>query len=576
MTARIQLEDQPMSADDLRRWLDQLDEIPPDEPDSDLWLNGNVWSCCCPECSAPITVRRWLRVADCWNCGISIALDEWAEGRSSEAQDGTSQPVTPRSSAAMATPMESSTAGFDRGLAAVTMTPTTAATATVEAPAPPAPAIPATPSPSNTSPGGQTKVRPRRRRSLRAIPAWLSSLLFHLLMLIILALITWRQTTPPPRITLALEVGPERRVGDRESLFSIEGERFDLPLPEGDRPRSDRERVAVLQANQDARELRVDPHTTTSNLAPLRSVLELARSEDVNRRAMVFRDPRLRVQLVRQEGGTTLTEAAVARGLRWIAAQQLEDGSWGLRRRAYRQAGTSLALLPFLGAGQTHWNGIYVSTVSGGLRYLLDQQEPDGDLRGDSSQQFGMYVHGQATIVLCEAYAMTQDERLRHAAQRAVDFIVRAQHPRGGWRYEPKQPGDTSVLGWQLMALQSARAAGLAVPTDTLDLADQYLETVQTPEGAFYAYQPGREPTHVMTAEALLCRMYLGWTIDHPGLQLGIRELIQEFPPDDDDPDFYYWYYATQAAHHVGGRQWSRWNERLREVVVSLQRNARP
>ena len=122
------------------------------------------------------------------------------------------------------------------------------------------------------------------------------------------------------------------------------------------------------------------------------------------------------------------------------------------------------------------------------------------------------------------------------------------------------------------MALQSARAAGLTVPSDTLDLADQYLETVQTADGAFYAYQPGREPTHVMTAEALLCRMYLGWTLDHPGLQLGIRELVHEFPPDGDDPDFYYWYYATQAAHHVGGRLWNRWNERLRDAVVTLQR----
>jgi uncharacterized protein YfaS (alpha-2-macroglobulin family) len=114
-----------------------------------------------------------------------------------------------------------------------------------------------------------------------------------------------------------------------------------------------------------------------------------------------------------------------------------------------------------------------------------------------------MYAHGQATIVLCEAYAMEGDEALRDAAQKAVDFIVEAQHIEGGWRYSPGQPGDTSVLGWQLMALQSARAAGLNVPPETLELADQYLDSVQHNGGARYSYIRGQNPTHVMTAEAI-------------------------------------------------------------------------
>jgi hypothetical protein len=237
-------------------------------------------------------------------------------------------------------------------------------------------------------------------------------------------------------------------------------------------------------------------------------------------------------------------------------------------------AGTSLALLPFLGAGQTHFAGIYQETVSSGLRYVMESQGEDGDLRGDSPPQFGMYVHGQAAIVLCEAFAMTGDERLREPAQKAIDFIVSAQHPRGGWRYEPGQEGDTSVLGWQLMALQSGRAAGLDVPMETLDLADQYLESVQSDRGAFYAYQPRREPTHVMTAEALLCRLYLGWTLSEPGLTRGMRTLARDFPPEVSNPDYYYWYYATQVAHHVGGELWRRWNRQIRDALVSGQRTS--
>ena len=46
-----------------------------------------------------------------------------------------------------------------------------------------------------------------------------------------------------------------------------------------------------------------------------------------------------------------------------------------------------------------------------------------------------MYGHGMASIALCEAYGMTQDPKLRGPAQKALDYIVKAQHaPTGGWR----------------------------------------------------------------------------------------------------------------------------------------------
>jgi hypothetical protein len=230
-----------------------------------------------------------------------------------------------------------------------------------------------------------------------------------------------------------------------------------------------------------------------------------------------------------------------------------------------------LALLPFLGAGQTHLVGRYKDYVSAGLRWLIAQQKPDGDLRGASRDNAGMYAHGQGAIVLCEAFLMTGDEELRVPAQRAIDFIVKAQHEEGGWRYSPGQPGDTSVVGWQLMALQSAKAANLTVPTETLELAYHYLDSVQHRGGAQYSYLPGQAPTHVMTAEALLCRLYLGWNLEHEGLVDGVRYLTQQHPPRENDPNIYYWYYATQTIHHFGGEPWDEWNARMREILVETQ-----
>jgi hypothetical protein len=300
------------------------------------------------------------------------------------------------------------------------------------------------------------------------------------------------------------------------------------------------------------------------------------------RAALAARDPRIRVEMVTREGGTTLTEAAVSRGLRWLAAQQDADGGWRLRgydsQRTIesRSSATAMALLAFLGAGQTHLSGRYQPQVAKGLRFLIEIQEADGDLRGDSDRQAGMYAHGQAAIALCEAFALTGDEQLREPAQKAIEFIAVAQYADGGWRYTPDEPrnppgGDTSVVGWQLMAVQSARAAQLPVAPHVLELADQFLDRVQHDGGAAYAYRPDDRPTAVMTAEALLCRVYLGWGHDTPGLSRGVRYLIDDHLPSDNNWNIYYWYYGTQLMHHYGGQPWDDWNQRMRDILVFSQ-----
>ncbi|HMP80639.1 MAG TPA: terpene cyclase/mutase family protein, partial [Pirellulaceae bacterium] len=334
---------------------------------------------------------------------------------------------------------------------------------------------------------------------------------------------------------------------------------------------------------------RIDP-APVAPLPQLDQVRQsIARSRDASA-SFLARDPRVRAEIVEREGGTTLTEAAVARGLRWLASVQNQDGSWGLANYDLHQrasnrgdaAATSLALLPFLGAGQTHEYGIYKQTVARGLEWLIVNQKPDGDLRANFERQAGMYAHGQAAIVLCEVYALTGDERMRDPAQRAINFIQQAQHREGGWRYQPGQAGDTSVFGWQVMALQSARASGgnLAVDADVLSLADYYLDLASSqrsrdrniPEGALYRYLPREGPlTASMTAEAILCRMYLGWRRDDPRLMFAIRWLLENHLPGTGEADIYYWYYATQAMHHYGGDAWQTWNLAMRDMLVDMQ-----
>ncbi len=525
-----------------------------------------------------MSVRLWLMVADCWRCGTSIALTE-EEQQAIENLLDTAQ--------GLETPADARS-GERRELSMREPRPAVLGGTAVAAPASAAVEHVYTGPERDLEKGLQPGRRHQTRKSgclnrlLRDMPAWLVSLIVHLILLIILALL--RVEEPQRRsILLSASVSHHQREGEQNILAPQQDElKFDLPLPDNVDLTSDRTRKALLQAAEDARELQMDPDDPTIPLPDLKTVRqqlgEVGRIETV----LAARDPRIRVEMVRREGGTTLTEAAVARGLRWLAAQQLPDGSW--RLQGYdggagvesRAAATGLALMAFLGAGQTHLAGRYRAEVSRGLRWLIENQRANGDLRADGDRQAGMYAHGQAAIVLCEAFAMTGDERLRDPAQRAIQFIVDAQYQDGGWRYTPDEPaaprgGDTSVVGWQLMALQSARAARLEVPDYTLELADQFLDRVASHGSSRYAYRPESRPTPAMTAEALLCRIYLGWRPDNAALRDGIRYLVEQNLADPNVWNIYYWYYATQTVHHYGGPAWETWNRRMRDLLVMSQ-----
>jgi hypothetical protein len=229
-----------------------------------------------------------------------------------------------------------------------------------------------------------------------------------------------------------------------------------------------------------------------------------------------------------------------------------------------------MALLPFLGAGQTHKEGDYQKTVAAGLYFLMRSMEVSE--KGGSLVDGGnMYSHGLASIVLCEAYAMTQDKNLMAPAQASINFIVYAQDPvGGGWRYAPRQPGDTSVVGWQVMALKSAHMAYLHVPPLTVKGASHFLDTVQGESGASYGYT-GPGGGGATTAVGLLCRMYLGWKQDHPGLARGVETMARQGPSLR---DLYRDYYAAQVMFQATGAKgdvWKTWNDKMRDGLVSTQ-----
>lgn len=311
-----------------------------------------------------------------------------------------------------------------------------------------------------------------------------------------------------------------------------------------------------------------------------------------------------RSTLAQRAGASPASEQAVERALDWLTRHQDADGRWdaGVAKDAdgrvvrghdsftahcppgaicageciYWEADTAvtgLALLAYLGAGYTHTDGKYAETVGKGLDFLLLTQKPDGDLRG-TSKAVGMYCHAMAALALCEAYALTGDARLRVPVERAVSYLARSRARDGlSWRYEPGAAiGDTSILGWVVLVLKSAKVVGIPVDPAAPAGALGWLRKVADGSAQGLAkYQPGRPVDPTMTAEAWVCRQFLGAGGPGPASTEASKFLL-EHGPARDPYNIYYWYYGTLAMYQDGGDAWTRWNAQVRDELVRRQR----
>ena len=237
-----------------------------------------------------------------------------------------------------------------------------------------------------------------------------------------------------------------------------------------------------------------------------------------------------------------------------------------------------MALLAFLGAGQTHGSkGIYRQTIAKGLTWLLQQEDHEGNVRRPPSTRPDVFPGAGDDRALRglrhdQTYGMP-DESVASAARRAVGYIQRAQNSStGGWRYHPGQSGDTSVFGWQIMALKSAQMAGLPVDSLVLDNAQKWLRSVSKGEHrGLYCYQPYREVTPTMTAVGLLCRQYLGVDPKEPSVLEGKSSLMENLPDPKTEVNCYYWYYSTLAMHNFLDSDWDAWNRKMRRTLIESQ-----
>jgi hypothetical protein len=407
----------------------------------------------------------------------------------------------------------------------------------------------------------------------RDSPAWLTSLVVHMLVVIILGLI---YIAPKQERFLEI-VASLSQNGNNPELTNGP----DIPVD----TKPDLTEDPIYVPDGDPVE---NPIATPLNVAPLENGLtptdpSLQHSSAMVERLLAGRETGSKKNLAIKFGATQGTLDAVDLALGWIVRQQNKAGHWSLEKPysggapfENRNAATAMAMLALQGDGNTHLRGQFKDNVAGGLKTLLKSQAGNGALhQGSPGDHHMMYTHALATIALCELYAMTSDSNLRTPCEKAVEYLVKVQASEGGWRYRPGIESDMSVTGWCVMALQSARAAKLNVPNDTLQRVTRFLDDCATTDYG-YSYLPDSAAgsTYAMSAEALLARQLLGMKRADPAMSTGVEVLYRSDKLEwsrGGSNSVYGWYYATQVFHHYGGRTWENWNNKMRVVIPANQ-----
>ncbi|HBP22485.1 MAG TPA: hypothetical protein DEA08_32485 [Planctomycetes bacterium] len=291
-------------------------------------------------------------------------------------------------------------------------------------------------------------------------------------------------------------------------------------------------------------------------------------------------------------GSSKASEGAVTTGLEWLSRHRNDQGVWTQigaghqhvegwcepKRRWQTKRGdvarTGMALLGFLLAGHSPSEpGRYQALVKKAEEWLVGQVGRDGRFQGG----FNGYVHSIGTLALSECLARHDDEELRQAVHRAVRCLLGHQSKRlGGWRYNGNGDSDTSVTSWGLLALKSAEAAGVSVPSGAFQGVRKWVARVSTPAGGT-GYTGPSDGGAAMNATGLFLRVILGEKPTTPMNRKAAEKVArcQLALQGKGISNFYAIYYSALALYQVGGELWQEFNPRIRDALINTQRKGK-
>lgn len=263
---------------------------------------------------------------------------------------------------------------------------------------------------------------------------------------------------------------------------------------------------------------------------------------------------------------------SITRGLEYFAKTQNKDGSWGTGNIS---AGTALALMSFMLQGHVPGEGKYGEHTAKAIDFLLSV-EKNGYFHHEKDR--GMYEHGLALLALSEAWGQSKDPRIRPAIKRGVNTTLNAQNHEGGWRYSPRpSTADTSCTAMQVVALASAREAGIAVPKKTIQRAVDYITACEVRSTGGFTYQlaagaPLGGANLARTACSTLALM-LSDQHKHPATRGGVAYIAAQSDLVFESTGHYYYahYYAVQAMYQAGDKHFNKWYPKISEALLKKQ-----
>jgi hypothetical protein len=282
-----------------------------------------------------------------------------------------------------------------------------------------------------------------------------------------------------------------------------------------------------------------------------------------------------------KEGEVRLpTEQAVLAALNWLQREQQADGSWKGSKEIVTPTLTALALLAYLGHGETPASAGYGANVGKAIHWLLANQEESGRFQGRDKRD---YTHLIAALALTEAYGMTLDPETKAAAEKAVALIVKGQHADGGFGYnlDKAAHNDTSYMCWCAQALAAARMTRLDVPglERAIDKASYAVRQNADPNGGFGESGPGRT---IFSGAGVTALQFL--SAPHVAEVQKTLALLAtntfsaattDAPPIPGASRFYASWNQTQAKFQAGGDAFRNWNKSLARELVSSQTQER-
>jgi hypothetical protein len=279
------------------------------------------------------------------------------------------------------------------------------------------------------------------------------------------------------------------------------------------------------------------------------------------------------------------TEAAIQKGLKWVAKSQSSLGHW--TAGGYPAAMTALAGTALIASGSTTIQGPYAKNIRKAVDYLLGKLRQNGLIGDPNTDNRYTYGHGFSMLFLSQVLGEEEDEERRQelveALEKACDFSGKAQTPSGGWGYVSAKDGNNfdegSTTITQVQGLRGCRNGGIVVPAEVIDRAKEYIYGCKNADGGIsYSSRNRGSSRPAITAAALATLYNAGEYEDNKHIPEMLEYCKKNLQNLGEGPNsFGHWHYTylyySQVMYRQGNKEWDPFRDKLYAHIVKDQQN---